>query len=123
MPSVNEEMELLIKLNDLELLIKEVEAEEARAVEQGLGFKMSDGGEREHLLAVRKRLRDGIRPESLGQFDRAWKRYGRALAPVNNGVCCGCFHRLPTSMTADSGSGGPQYCPFCARILYWAPHD
>ena len=89
MPSVNEEMELLIKLNDLELLIKEVEAEEARAVEQGLGFKMSDGGEREHLLAVRKRLRDGIRPESLGQFDRAWKRYGRALAPVNNGVCCG----------------------------------
>lgn len=118
----NDEMELLIKLNDLELLIREVEAEEARAVEQGLGFQVGDAPQHESLLAVRKRLREGIRPDTLSQFDRAWKRYGRALAPVNNGVCCGCFHRLPTSMTPDPALG-TQYCPFCARILYWAPND
>jgi predicted nucleic acid-binding Zn-ribbon protein len=117
---VNKEAELLIKLNDLELLIKETEDREF--VEKGLGFKME---KREELLSVRQRIRAAIRPETLGRFDRAWKRYGRALAPVDNGVCCGCFGRLPTAMS--SASYGPAddapSCPFCARILYWTPAE
>ena len=106
----------------IEIIIPEVEADEAQAVEKDLGFKL--GKELDQLLEVRQRLREGIGAETLGRFDRAWKRYGRALAPVNDGVCCGCFHRLPTSMNPDSDpKGDPQYCPFCARILYWTPQE
>jgi predicted nucleic acid-binding Zn-ribbon protein len=115
---LNKEAELLIKLNDLEMLIKETDDPEL--VEKGLGFKLE---KRDDLLAMRQRIRSAVRPDSLSRFDRAWKRYGRALAPVDNGVCCGCFGRLPTAMGAssfDPGEDAPS-CPFCARILYWAP--
>ena len=117
---MNKEAELLIKLNDLELLMKETE--DPGLVEEGLGFKVE---KREELLAVRQRIRAAIRPETLSRFDRAWKRYGRALAPVDNGVCCGCFGRLPTAMAQTSYHPGEEApsCPFCARILYWAPGD
>ena len=114
---MHRELELLIKLNDLELLIKETEGADAQAVEKGLGFKVQT---HEGLLALRTRLREAVRAESLARFDRAWKRYGRAMAPVSDGVCCGCFARLPTSLSpsTDPGSMVPT-CPYCARLLYW----
>lgn len=115
---LSEETELLIQLNDVELLMKEHQVGES--VEAGLGFRLKE--HRERLVILRQRLRDAISSEALGHFDRAWSRYGRALAPVSNGVCCGCFGRLPTSMSPGSlNLDRVICCPYCARLLYWPP--
>ena len=114
---MNRDLELLIRLNDLELLIKEVEEAASQEVEKDLGFKVT---KRDELFAIRQKIRDAIRRDTLDRFDRAWQRYGRALAPVSNGVCCGCFERLPTSLTPTTEADAQtKTCPYCARILYW----
>lgn len=120
--ALTEETDLLIKLNDVELLIRELQSNDA--VEAGLGFRMKEQlkEQNETVRRLRQQLRDAISPDALGHFDRAWSRYGRALAPVSNGVCCGCFGRLPTSMSPGSlHFAGVVCCPYCARLLYWPP--
>jgi predicted nucleic acid-binding Zn-ribbon protein len=57
-------------------------------------------------------------PELLQRYERLNQRHGRAIVPVINGVCYGCFMRLPTS-TATESSKRVLTCENCGRILYW----
>ncbi|MBI4401288.1 MAG: hypothetical protein HY581_06625 [Nitrospirae bacterium] len=43
-----------------------------------------------------------------------------ALAPVRDGICCGCRLQLPPQLVAEvKRSDVLQTCSYCHRILYW----
>lgn len=110
-----EDIELLIKLHDLDLLLKELGSPEKRKSFQSIGFKIKDPTKQ--LTKAREKLAQKISKQLLERYERIVKRYERALAPVINGICYGCFIRLPSEMSTRRS--GIVTCPNCGRIIYW----
>ncbi len=112
---MNEQLEILIKLHDLDLLLKELTNPKVRDQYKKMGFKVGDPSV--ELLKARENLAKKLSVEFASAYERIRHRYDRALAPVIKGFCYGCFQKLPTQMSCDSER--IQHCPNCGRILYW----
>jgi hypothetical protein len=113
---VKQELEKLIKLHDIDLLLKEMSNPEVRKRYKKLGFQF--GQPSKALLRARRELTQTIEPQIMAQYERILKRYGdRALAPVINEVCGGCYARLPAELVAHKSE--IINCPNCGRFLYW----
>lgn len=110
-----EDIELLIKLHDLDLLLKELGSPEKRKSFQSIGFRIKDP--KKQLAKAREKLAKKLPKQLLDRYERIMKRYERALAPVINGICYGCFIRLPSELSTRRA--GVQTCPNCGRIIYW----
>jgi predicted nucleic acid-binding Zn-ribbon protein len=111
---VSDVLTALVKLQDLDLMIREATDPRQADEVSKLGFQM---GGLEQLRAARAALAAGVEPRFLRPYDAAVRRYGgRALVPVVNRTCLGCSAVLPTGRSAD-----PQRltcCQSCGRILY-----
>jgi predicted nucleic acid-binding Zn-ribbon protein len=61
-------------------------------------------------------------PEVAGRVRRLRRRGGHAVAWLADGVCTGCFGRLPpqAAIAADAGRELVQ-CPSCARYVVRRP--
>jgi hypothetical protein len=114
---MNKELELLIKLHDLDMMIRDASEERFASEEEGLGFVFRN---LESLRDARNALREQISQATSTHYDRLFSKFGRAIAPVNNGVCYGCFLQLPTLFVAEcKRNEGLEVCPKCRRFLYW----
>jgi len=104
----------LIRLHDLDLLLEEASAGGARQRAAGLGFAVSGlaGVER-----ARAQLFSRLERRWLVAYERAQRRYGRAVVTVRDRVCQGCFITLPTSAVPSSEC--LTVCESCGRILVW----
>ena len=72
------------------------------------------------LVAARDKLRGEIPRKWLVLYERLASHYGRAVVPVEDRICLGCFMTLPTSATPLSAENDdPSLCENCGRILYW----
>ncbi|MBD3384285.1 hypothetical protein GF407_05085 [candidate division KSB1 bacterium] len=105
------ELEKLVSLQDLDLMIGE-----AKEVEK-LGFNMNGYDE---LIKAREKLAQDIPKPLLARYERLRAKLKRAVVPVKDDICLGCFLRQPTSR----GSRGREEsliftCESCGRILYW----
>lgn len=113
----SEGLRLLVKLQDLDLMIKEATDAQRLEQETKLGFKIDSACK---LQEVRRNLAQSIDPQLLKRYERLQKRYERAVAPVYRGVCLGCFLTLPTALgQAVKRHEGVKVCENCGRILYW----
>ena len=81
-----------------------------------IGFKVEEQ-EKQSLIKTRTDLLKKLPRETADIYERLRKRYQRAIAPVDNGFCFGCFQRLPTELLARREE--IITCPNCGRILYW----
>lgn len=107
----------VVHLSDLDLLLREVRDPDSRARLRKLGF---DLGGLPRLEAARARLAAGMERRWIVLYERARRRYGRAVAAVRDRVCQGCFVTLPTSAAPRPGSGDSfGLCESCGRILFW----
>jgi predicted nucleic acid-binding Zn-ribbon protein len=107
----------LMRLHDLDMLLKDARDAAAQAALKKMGFKMSG---LEQLERARAELVSLIDRRWILLYDRALKRYGRAVAPVKGRVCLGCFVTLPTSaVPPPADSDAVSVCQSCSRILYW----
>lgn len=113
---MHKQLELIILLNDLELTLKELREDPSKA-EEKLGFKLSKKQEIENTRAeILGHLDEGL----VRGFERVWKRYGKAVASVRDGICYGCFERLPVNLVARKGKNEEvASCPHCGKFLYW----
>ena len=117
----------LVKLQDMDNMIRDA----AAGTEKTLGFAV---GGLPVLQAAREKLCADIPRRWLGLYERLQARYGRAVVPVEDRICLGCFVTLPTGASAwftdspdPSGTRRasedepqlPQLCESCGRILYW----
>ncbi len=104
----------MIHLHDLDLLLEQARDPAIRLRARGLGFDLSG-------LPALERARDQLHARLdrrwLNVYERAQRRYGRAVATVRDRVCQGCFITLPTSATPTPEGLG--VCESCGRLLYW----
>jgi len=113
---VHKQLELIILLNDLELTLRELAEDESKA-EEKMGFKLS---KKQEIESTRKEIVQQLDDGILAGFRRVWNRYGKAVASVRNGICYGCFERLPVNLVARKGKNEEvSSCPHCGKFLYW----
>ncbi len=105
----------LLQLHDLDLLLGEMNDSRSRAQFKKLGFEIQGLNA---LERARTRIVNAIDRRWLNHYDRALRRYGRAVAIVRHRVCQGCFITLPTSASPSSDES-LTVCESCGRILYW----
>jgi predicted nucleic acid-binding Zn-ribbon protein len=114
---MNTELELLIKLHDLDIMIRDATEERYANEERDMGFVLRN---LTSLQQAHDKLREQVSPETLRHYDRLFAKYGRSIAPVNDGVCYGCFMQLPTLFVQESKQNeGLEVCPKCRKYLYW----
>ena len=92
-------------------MLKEVEEVKA------LGFEAPG---RADLEDAREELAGKIDQPLLSTYERLRTRYKRAIVPVRDNKCLGCFMRLPTSLAVRGRQDSEALtCECCGRILYW----
>lgn len=116
-PRLLERLQKLSHLQDLEMMIREARDEPSKQREEQMGFTMRGV---EKLQAACEKWRAQIDSRDLRLFDRIVKRHPRAIVPVEDRICLGCYMALPTS--ANPATADPERlltCENCGRILYW----
>jgi uncharacterized protein len=112
-----DKLDHLFRLQDLDIMIREVQDPEMKSSEERMGFRHPA---LEKLLAARARLAEKVPPQDLRLYERISRRHTHAIVPVADRICLGCHMSLPTS--AVSLSANPDRiltCESCGRILYW----
>jgi len=99
-------------LFDLDNLIADMEEPAYKKI----GFKIEEEASTT-LIDARNEILKKIPRDLAETYERLKKRYPRAIAPVENGFCFGCFQKLPTEMTTKRDE--ILTCLNCGRILYW----
>ena len=67
------------------------------------------------LERARAQLCARLEPRWILAYERAGRRYSRAVVAVRDGVCQGCFITLPT---AAARVDALSVCESCGRILF-----
>jgi len=107
------QIELLVSLQDLDLMLQEIEDVKK------LGFAVRTEGT-DKLEDARHDLVKKINKPLFGRYERLRNRYRRAIVPVKEDTCFGCFMKLPTYLiTLAQRDQEVINCEGCGRILYW----
>jgi predicted nucleic acid-binding Zn-ribbon protein len=115
---MNKELELIIRLNDLETLLKDLEVGSHGAeAETSMGFPLA---KLQKVAGARDELRGQASRRLLAKFDVVFNKYGKAVAPVLEGVAYCCYEKLPINMSATLAKNEElTLCPYCGRFLYF----
>jgi predicted nucleic acid-binding Zn-ribbon protein len=116
MTNDDDQARLLVALQDLDLMIKEVEDAETSGELKDMGFPLDGVSE---LRLARDQLASRVKPQLLNRYERVSKNFGRAVVPVTGEMCLGCFARIPTSFRSLHEKANILTCENCGRILYF----
>jgi predicted nucleic acid-binding Zn-ribbon protein len=110
---IKNQIEWLVALQDLDIMLQELDEV------QKLGFEMHEEGKGK-LEGGRAELLGKINKPLTGMYERLRARYKRAIVPVIDDTCTGCFMKLPTYLiTLAQRDKEVISCEGCGRILYW----
>jgi predicted nucleic acid-binding Zn-ribbon protein len=109
-----DQAKLLVALQDLDHMIKEVQDAKTAAELKDMGFQMDNIDE---LKNARDKITAQIRPQLLNRYERVSGSYERTVVPVVNELCTGCFAKVPTSFRYEKHA--VMTCESCGRILYF----
>jgi len=109
-----DQAKLLVALQDLDHMIKEVQDAQTSAELKDMGFNVDNVGE---LKSAREKITARIRPQLLNRYERVSRSYDRTVVPVVNELCTGCFAKVPTSFRYEKNA--VMTCESCGRILYF----
>jgi len=112
---VKDEHRLLIALQDLDIMIKEVKDKATSKELQSLGFKLTGLGE---LTDARDKLAKKVPRNLLQRYEKLAQHYTMAILPVTGSLCLGCFVKLPTQFFSLVSRNELQTCENCGRLLY-----
>ncbi|HNR14946.1 MAG TPA: hypothetical protein PKJ77_10180 [Thermodesulfobacteriota bacterium] len=114
---MNEILQTLVLLQDLDEMISESENAELLEEQQKLGFEIRG---LEKLKEAREELLRKLPEDIYNHYQKIRKRYGRAIAPVRENICLGCFITIPTALANKNiGNLDLRNCENCGRFLYW----
>lgn len=119
---IHPQLRLLMELQDLRSQHRELESEVgAREVEKE-HFHIDLDEAREQLDRKIGELEDALEPRVRSRYDRIVPHRDRAVVPVINGVCYGCFVSIPTATAGDREAYQDlQSCQHCGRFIYILP--
>jgi len=113
------QLELLLELQDLHTQRRALHDEPLRDMEEAVFDLRPD----EALVLLDSKI-----TELIGRLDSGIQsRYlniietlGRAVVPVLNGICYGCFVATPTAWSSEAGRNeSVGVCAHCGRFLYY----
>jgi predicted nucleic acid-binding Zn-ribbon protein len=114
-------LELLLQLQDLKSQVRELaEGEPDRVVEEQ-EFHVDIEQAVAQLDQRIGELAQELPPAVRGRLDRFSRGSSRAVVPVLNGTCYGCFSALPTASTSTMRNDRLNVCENCGRFLYVLP--
>lgn len=108
------QLKLLVALQDMEAMIKEVEDQGDEL--EGMGF--THGG-LEDLRKAHDEIVSQIEPMHMNWYKRLTSKFGHGVVPVVSNFCTGCFANIPASFVSKTNAHKLQKCENCGRILYW----
>ena len=111
---MNAQLECLIMLQDLDLMIKEVSDQTTASQMSRIGFEVDAV---HNLHEARQDLARKIDADLLSRYGRLMEKHQRAIVPVRNNVCLGCFLKQPTKY--NSTDEKIRTCNQCNRFLYF----
>lgn len=116
------QLELLLQIQDLKSQRREMaDYEDGRQVEeQEFNIDINEALSQldERITELKQELPDKVR----SRLERFARTSGRAVVPVINDTCYGCFTAVPTaSMSGFSRNDEVNYCESCGRFLYVVP--
>ncbi len=112
---MREEFKLLVALQDLDIMIKEVEEKKTSDKLKNMGFQL-DG--LEELQKARAKLAGKIPKALRNRYEKLAGHYSMAIIPVTDNRCLGCFSKLPTSFFSSAYSSELLTCENCGRLLF-----
>ncbi|MBN2466671.1 MAG: hypothetical protein JXD19_00850 [Deltaproteobacteria bacterium] len=114
---MNEVLQNLVLLQDLDAMIADAQDSEILDQTEKMGFEIKN---LEKLKEARQEIAEKIPPDIFNHYCKILKAYGRAIAPVKDSLCLGCFISIPTSLSSKSiGNEVLRNCENCGRFLYW----
>jgi predicted nucleic acid-binding Zn-ribbon protein len=115
--ALKDKLDALFRLQDLDIMIREIQDPEKRSHEERMGFSV---GRLEKLHSTRVRLAERIPQPDLRLYERIARRFTHAIVPVEERTCLGCYMALPTSaVSLRTAPDQIRTCENCGRILYW----
>jgi len=111
---MNAQLETLIMLQDLDLMIREMSDQTTAVHMSRIGFEVNAV---DNLHGARVDLSRKINPDLLSTYNRLMEKHQRAIVPVRNNVCLGCFLKQPTKYNATDEK--IRTCNHCNRFLYY----
>lgn len=107
----DKQLKLLVALQDLDTMIREISQEEE------MGFQTNSI---EKLRKAREELKLKLKPIVMRTYERLAHKYKMVVVPVKDGTCLGCFIKLPVSVAAKGKEElSIINCENCGRFLYW----
>lgn len=113
------QLELLLQIQDLKTQRRALtDADAGRDVEiEQFNVDVADAvADLDRTIAE---MEDQLSPLIGNRYHQIARGRGRAVVPVINGICYGCFVSIPTAVAADVASNEEvQQCDNCGRFLY-----
>lgn len=113
------QLETLLELQDLRAQKRALEEENVREVESEV-FEMPIEEAVEKIQEKVRSLEDRLDDPVASRYRRLGGPAGkRAVVPVVDGICYGCFMRVPTAWASDAERNEElEVCDNCGRFLY-----
>lgn len=115
---MNEELVLMLEIQDLTSKAREIESGELGDLEEA-HFGIEPATAVKALRGKAEKLLADLGPNVRGRFSQLVKRVDRAVVPVIDGTCFGCYVSIPTATAGEQNpNAGLQTCETCGRFLY-----
>jgi len=113
------QLEILLELQDLQSQRRALHDEPLRDVEEAV-FELRPAEALELLDAKISELAGRLDPPIERRYRDLASTLDRAVAPVLNGICYGCFVATPTAWSSEAGRNDSiGVCDHCGRFLYY----
>jgi predicted nucleic acid-binding Zn-ribbon protein len=113
------QLELLLELQDLQSQRRSLNDEALRGVEEEV-FELRPAEALELLDLKVGELTERLEPSVRRRYADIAGTRDRAVVPVLNGICYGCFVATPTAWASGAGRNDSiSVCDYCGRFLYY----
>jgi uncharacterized protein len=116
---MDSQLEILLEIQDLQAQKRALGDEALADVEEEV-FELRPAEALEILDGKIEELTDRLDPDVRRRWREVTSTMERAVVPVLNGICYGCFVAIPTAWSSKAARNeGISTCDHCGRFLYY----
>jgi predicted nucleic acid-binding Zn-ribbon protein len=113
------QLEILLELQDLQSQRRALQEDPAKEVEEQF-FELKPAQALDLLEEKIDELAARLEPQVQRRFHDISDSLDRAVVPVLNGICYGCFVAIPTAWSSEASRNDRiTVCDHCGRFLYY----
>lgn len=116
---MHSQLAILLELQDLKAQKREIEEvadETTRAIERDV-FQLRIDDAAANLQVKIEEMEQSLEPEVASRYMAIASRRPRAVVPVLESLCYGCFTAMPTSLSRDNEN--IRWCEHCGCFVYF----